>query len=109
MMYDQIVAKLNAAFVPAYLQVTNESHQHNVPIGSESHFKVVIVCAAFEGQRLLARHRAVNTVLADELAHSIHALALHTYTVEEWADIADNVPQSPVCHGGSVADRAEKS
>ncbi|MGL6000932.1 MAG: transcriptional regulator BolA [Plesiomonas sp.] len=109
MMYDQIVAKLTAVFSPAFLQVTNESHQHNVPAGSESHFKVVIACAQFEGQRLLTRHRAVNTVLADELANHIHALALHTYTLEEWQKAAENVPQSPACRGGSLADRAEKS
>ena len=30
-------------FDPSLLSVTNESFMHNVPDGSESHFKVVIV------------------------------------------------------------------
>ena len=75
-----IETKLAEALSPLHLEVINESGNHNVPPGSESHFKVVLVAAEFEGQRLIARHRRVNGVLADELANSIHALALHTYT-----------------------------
>ncbi len=97
-----IEQKLLDTFSPSYLDVVNESHQHNVPPGSESHFKVVIVSKAFEGERLIKRHRAINSVLADELAEKIHALALHTYTEKEWQDYyADSVPMSPKCRGGS--------
>lgn len=35
-----ITAKLSAAFDPSHLHVLNESGNHNVPPGSESHFKV---------------------------------------------------------------------
>ena len=70
--------------LPSHLEVINESYMHRVAPGSESHFKVVVVSQAFEGQRLLGRHRQVNGVLADELAGAIHALALHTYTESEW-------------------------
>ncbi|MGL5236711.1 MAG: BolA/IbaG family iron-sulfur metabolism protein, partial [Plesiomonas shigelloides] len=66
MIQEQIIAKLQAAFAPLHLDVINESHRHNVPAGSESHFKVVLVSDAFCGQRLLARHRAVNAALAEE-------------------------------------------
>lgn len=77
-MQQQIEAKLAAALSPSHLEVINESYMHRVAPGSESHFKVVVVSQAFEGQRLLGRHRQVNGVLADELAGAIHALALHT-------------------------------
>ncbi len=63
-----IETKLADALEPLHLEVINESGNHSVPRGSESHFKVVVVAAEFEGQRLLARHRRVNAVLADELA-----------------------------------------
>ena len=97
-----IVQKLLNEFSPLHLDVINESHQHNVPPGSESHFKVIIVTDAFEGQRLIGRHRAINKVLSEELAEHIHALALHTYTEKEWNDYyADNTPLSPKCMGGS--------
>ena len=97
-----IEEKLLSAFSPLHLDVLNESHQHNVPKGSESHFKVIIVTNHFEGERLINRHRAVNKTLAKELAEDIHALALHTYTEKEWHDYyAENTPLSPKCLGGS--------
>ena len=99
-----IVDKLNAAFSPEHLEVINESHMHNVPDGSESHFKVVIVCDDFAGKMLIARHRMVNKVLEDELGKGreqggIHALALHTMTMQEWFD-KGKAPESPQCLGG---------
>ena len=98
-----IEAKLTEALAPLHLEVINESANHSVPRGSESHFKVVLVAAEFEGQRLIARHRRVNGVLADELANSIHALALHTYTEAEWRERFGAAPMSPPCLGGSHA------
>lgn len=90
---------------PRYLEVVNESYKHNVPAGSESHFKVIIVSDQFKGQKLVARHQLVNNILADELAHSIHALALHTMTIEEWHDNDGKPKESPPCLGGSKAER----
>ena len=86
---------------PQFLDVINESHKHNVPKGSESHFKVIIVSKEFKGKMLMARHRLVNQLLADELAHSIHALTLHTMTDEEWLEKGGLTTNSPPCLGGS--------
>src|SRR5690606_14648555 len=97
--------KLQAAFAPARLEVVNESHMHSVPPGSESHFRVVLVSAGFDGKRAVARHQAVYRVLADELAGGVHALALHTYTEQEWAQRGAEAPASPECLGGSKHDR----
>jgi BolA protein len=97
---DRIIEKLDAAFELAHLEVANESGNHNVPPGSETHFKVVLVSEAFSDQRLLNRHRSVNAVLAEELAGGVHALALHTYTPEEWRVRFGDVPMSPPCLGG---------
>lgn len=80
---DTIERKLQV-LQPEFLEVNNESHKHNVPPGSESHFKVTVVSNAFQGKMLIKRHRMVNDILADELAQSIHALSLHTMTIEEW-------------------------
>ena len=67
MVKDRIEQKLTDAFDPRHLEVVNESGNHNVPDGSETHFKVVIVSDEFEGKRLLARHRHVNETLATNL------------------------------------------
>ncbi|MEQ9489768.1 MAG: BolA family protein [Alphaproteobacteria bacterium] len=80
---DRIVAKLTSAFAPTQLKVTDESAMHaghaGAPDGGESHFHVLVVSEAFAGQSRLDRQRAVNAVLADELAGPVHAL---TMTVE---------------------------
>lgn len=94
---DKLANGINAM----HLEVVNESNNHNVPPGSESHFKVVLVSNDFEGQNLIARHRVINKLLADELQHQIHALALHTYTENEWRDRHGEAPLSPPCRGGS--------
>ncbi len=98
---QQIEQKLRGAFEPDQLQVVNESDQHNVPPGSESHFKVVIVAGQFESQREVARHQSVYKVLNEELAGSVHALALHTYSPQEWQQRQQAAPESPACLGGS--------
>ncbi len=97
---DTLEHKLANRFDPAHLEVVNESGGHNVPAGSESHFKVVLVAAEFAGKRLLARHRLVNQAVADELAGPVHALAIHTYTPEEWRERFGEAPMSPPCFGG---------
>ncbi len=95
-----IEAKLTQNFALDHLQVVNESSNHNVPVGSESHFKVVMVGETFAGLTRIARHRAVHRVLADELAHNIHALAIHAYTSPEWRKRFGDAPLSPPCLGG---------
>ena len=102
---DTIITKLDARFAPEHLEVLNESGGHNVPAGSETHFKVVLVSDEFEGNRLLARHRKVNDLLADELAGGVHALAIHTYTVDEWRERFGEAPLSPPCLGGRKAEQ----
>jgi len=99
-MQQTIISKLEKALSPEHLEVINESHMHNVPEGSESHFKVVIVSDEFKDKMLVARHRMVNKVLEEELKGSIHALALHTMTMEEWFE-KGKAAESPPCEGGS--------
>jgi len=95
-----IELKLAEGLSLLHMEVINESANHNVPVGSESHFKLILVSSAFEGKALLARHRSINVLLADELKNRIHALAIHAYTAEEWADKKGDAPLSPPCMGG---------
>ncbi|MGL5148929.1 MAG: BolA family protein, partial [Plesiomonas shigelloides] len=92
-------SKLMSTLSPVHLEVLNESYMHSVPEGAQTHFKLVVVSAAFEGQRLIGRHRAINQLLAEELANGVHALSMHTYTPSEWQALL-SVPQSPQCRGG---------
>jgi BolA family transcriptional regulator, general stress-responsive regulator len=72
--------KLVAAFAPTLLNVIDESNQHHGHAGShpsgESHFRVQIMADGLKGQSRVAQHRAINTVLAEELKSRVHALAI---------------------------------
>jgi BolA protein len=101
-MHDTIANRLMDGFADLqHLEVVNESSAHNVPPGSESHFKLVLVSAEFAGMSLLARHRRVHEVLAEELKR-IHALSVHAYTADEWRERTGGAPMSPPCMGGQA-------
>lgn len=95
-----IIQKLEKALSPSHLEVINESASHNVPVGSESHFKVVIVSDCFNELSAVKRHQSIYAVLADELRGPVHALAIHAYLQSEWS-ATTNAPDSPQCLGGS--------
>ena len=102
MIREHIEDKLRAAFNPVFLEVVDESYRHNVPAGSESHFKVVLVSDRFTGERFLNRHRLIYSTLTEELSTTVHALALHTYTRKEWDGLQDTVLASPNCRGAGT-------
>ena len=98
-MQQIIEQKPESAFSPEFLAVENETHMHNVPPDADSHFKVTVVTNEFKDLMLIKRHRLVNKVLEDEI-QQIHALALHTFTNDEWFEKAGKVVASPPCEGG---------
>ena len=75
-----ITESLRAALAPTYLEVINESAQHRGHMGDdgsgESHFRVIVESAAFDGLSRVARQRLVNKALADLLRDHVHALAI---------------------------------
>jgi len=99
----RIEAAVRDALEPLHLEVVDESHMHSVPEGAESHFKLLVVSERFAGQNLVARHRTVNALLRPEFQAGLHALALHTWTPEEWFERGGSAPESPPCLGGSKA------
>ena len=105
-MQEAIETKLADALDLIHLEVINESYTHNVPPGSESHFRVTLVSDAFDGQRMVARHQLVYAALAREVEGGVHALAVHTYTPAEWRERHGEAPLSPPCRGGSTVKSA---
>lgn len=93
-MEEHINIQLKLALSPEYLEVVNESSQHSGP-ATESHFKIVVVSSKFYKMKLIDRHRFINKLFAEELQH-IHALAMHTYTIDEWQK-RQGAPDSPKC------------
>lgn len=81
---------------PQHLQVLDESHMHSR--GEQTHYKAVVVSEQFAGLGSVKRHQKVYALLG-ELMGQFHALALHTYTPEEW-QATGAAPASPTCAGG---------
>lgn len=96
-----IEEKLVNAISTLGLEVLNESYMHNVPDGSETHFKVIIISNDFDGMRILQRHRLVNSILSEEFKNGVHALSIQALTQEEWHSKGKKIMPSPECLGGS--------
>lgn len=97
---EEIEAKLSAGLQPSLLIVANESHMHG-GAATESHYNITAVADTFGDLSLVRRHQSVYKLLQQELAAGVHALALHLYTSEEWAQRQQTAPLSPDCKGGS--------
>jgi len=69
--------KLTNGLEATHVEVVDETD------GCGGKFSVIVVSKQFEGKPLLARHRLVNSLLADELKE-IHAFSQKTLTPEQW-------------------------
>lgn len=78
---------IERALDPARLEITDESHLHAGHAGAraagETHFRVRVVAAAFEGKPQLARQRMVYAALGTLMTTDIHALQVRTQTPGE--------------------------
>lgn len=95
----RIEQALRTGLEPVELDVQDESRNHSVPEGAETHFNVMVVTNAFEGMGRVDRHRRVHELLSEELKSGLHALTLTLLTP---AEVADRIA-SPKCLGGSKA------
>jgi len=86
---DWIEMRLRAELAPTQLDVIDESHLHAGHSGSrpggETHYRLDIVSAAFDGKSRVERHRLVNGLLDAAFARGLHALALRARTPAEAA------------------------
>ncbi len=94
---QRIETSLVSVLELSHLEILDESHNHSVPEGAESHFKVVAVADAFANSTRIARHRQINALLAGEFEAGLHALSIHAYTEAEWQARFGQAPMSPPC------------
>ena len=85
--FDLIQKKLTEGLSPQDLTIVDESEKHRghsgAREGGETHFSLKIVSSHFEGLNAVARHRLVNSILAEELTGLVHALSLKLQTPSE--------------------------
>ena len=91
----KIINSLNENFKLASLKIVNESFMHNVPKGSESHFKIVIVSDNFIKKSLIQRHKEIYKALG-EIMNDIHALSIHAFDNKEF-ELNPMILDSPQC------------
>ena len=58
--------------------------QVEVRTDGQGHYEALVISADFDGQRSVRRHQLVYATLGDRVGGEIHALALKTFTPEEW-------------------------
>ncbi len=83
---DRLAEDLRQTLAAEHVDVADESARHRGHAGAleGGHYSAVVVSAAFEGLDQIARHRAVYAALGDLRERRVHALALRTFTPEEW-------------------------
>jgi len=103
--HNQLIERLNA-LSPTHVDLVNESMNHAGYFeGKESHFKLTLVSPEFVSKRAVARHQLIYAQAGELMTSqggSIHALAIHAYTPEEWDSLLQeqqSVPASPLCAG----------
>jgi BolA protein len=81
----QIRDALQRELTPISLEILDDSARHAGHAGAREggHFKVSLVCSAFQGRAQLERHRLVYAAVAPLMGRGIHALNIVARTPEE--------------------------
>jgi acid stress-induced BolA-like protein IbaG/YrbA len=75
---DQVRHMLEQAFPGDTIDLSS-------PMGDDHHFQLIIVSERFNGKNMVQQHQLVYGALGEAMREAIHALALRTYTPEQWA------------------------
>jgi len=92
---SQIINTLSNSMKLTSFKIINESFMHNVPDGSESHFKIVVVTNDFNNLPIIQRHKLIYKNL-NGLIDKIHALSIHAFSEEEF-ELNPVILDSPEC------------
>lgn len=74
---ERIRAIVEAALPECTAQVTDD-------VNDGEHFSAEVVSSAFVGLPRVRQHQLVYQALGDHMKRDIHALALKTYTPDDW-------------------------
>lgn len=73
----ELERRITEQFKPSHFEVRDVSD------GCGQAYEIVVVSESFVGKSRLARHRAVNNALQNEIAQ-LHAFTQKNFTPEEW-------------------------
>ena len=75
---------MNPVEIAALIEQNLTGAKAQVHTDGQGHYEALVICAAFAGKRSLQRHQMVYGTLGERVGRDIHALALKTFTPEEW-------------------------
>lgn len=61
----------------------------SVVTDGQGHYEAVVVSPEFAGKRRVPRHQMVYATLGALVGREIHALAVRTFTPDEWAEAGE--------------------
>jgi len=70
--------------IAALIEQNLPGAEADVQTDGQGHYEATVVCAGFAGLRSLQRHQMVYATLGSRVGREIHALAIQTFTPEEW-------------------------
>ncbi len=73
---EQVTALIEAGMPDAQVHVKSDDN---------THFEAQVIAEEFSGLRSLQRHQKVYATLGELMGREIHAMALQTFTPEEWS------------------------
>ncbi len=74
---EKVQEKIQAAFPDSEVVVEDLT-------GTRDHFQILVISPNFQGKTMIEQHQMVYSALGDLMKEAIHALALKTYTPEQW-------------------------
>ena len=78
---EEVRGQLEKAFPDDRIELSS-------PMQDDNHFQLLIVSERFTGKSMVEQHQLVYRALGDAMQEAIHALALRTYTPEQWQKAA---------------------
>ncbi len=74
---ESVQKRIQAAFPGADVAVQDLT-------GTQDHFQALVISEAFQGKTMVEQHQMVYAALGEFMKEAIHALALKTFTPEQW-------------------------
>jgi acid stress-induced BolA-like protein IbaG/YrbA len=84
---------MNPQQIAELIRLSIPDAQVDVQSEDNTHFAALLIGAAFEGLRPLARHQLVYRALGERMGREIHALSIEAYTAAEWAARSGRTPE----------------
>ncbi len=75
---DEVKTMLEGAFPGSQIELSS-------PMEDDNHFQLVVVSDRFDGKSMVEQHQLVYQALGGAMDEAIHALALRTFTPEQWS------------------------